>query len=102
MIKTENNTYEGIDAVIDKDFATSLLAEQIDAESLIITTGVPQVCVNFGTPEQKALEEVTAAEMLVYAEQGHFPAGSMQPKIEASLSFLKKRDAELSLPIRKI
>ncbi|MEC0134411.1 MULTISPECIES: carbamate kinase [Paenibacillus] len=90
VIKTENNTYEGIDAVIDKDFATSLLAEQIDAESLIITTGVPQVCVNFGTPEQKALEEVTAAEMLVYAEQGHFPAGSMQPKIEASLSFLKK------------
>ena len=90
VIKTENNTYEGIDAVIDKDFATSLLAEQVDAEALIITTGVPRVFVNFGTPEQKALEEVSADEIRTYADQGHFPKGSMLPKIEASLNFLKK------------
>ena len=54
------------------------------------TMGTAREIYQFGTPEQKALEEVTAAEMMVYAEQGHFPAGSMQPKIEASLSFLKK------------
>ncbi|MGE7825701.1 carbamate kinase [Paenibacillus sp. NPDC093718] len=90
VIKTKDHTYEGIDAVIDKDFATSLLAEQVDAETLIITTGVPQVFVNFGTPDQKALEEVTVEEIKQYVKEGHFPKGSMLPKIEASLNFLKK------------
>ncbi|OME92693.1 MULTISPECIES: carbamate kinase [Paenibacillus] len=90
VIKTKDHIYEGIDAVIDKDFATSLLAEQVDAETLIITTGVPQVFVNFGTPDQKALEEVTVEEIKQYVKEGHFPKGSMLPKIEASLNFLKK------------
>lgn len=90
VIRTEDNSYEGIDAVIDKDFATSLLAEQIDAESLIITTGVPRVFIHFGKPEQKALEEITVEETRKYMEEGHFPAGSMLPKIEASLHFLQK------------
>ncbi|MEC0259686.1 carbamate kinase family protein [Paenibacillus lautus] len=90
VIKTKEHTYEGIDAVIDKDFATSLLAEQVDAETLIITTGVPQVFVNFGTPDQKALEEVTVDEIKQYVKEGHFPKGSMLPKIEVSLNFLKK------------
>jgi carbamate kinase len=89
VIKTKDHTYEGIDAVIDKDFATSLLAEQVDAETLIITTGVPQVFVNFGAPDQKALEEVTVEEIKQYVKEGHFPKGSMLPKIEASLNFLK-------------
>lgn len=91
VIKTEDQTYEGVDAVIDKDFATSLLAEQVDAEALIITTGVPKVCINFGKPDQKALEEVSVQEIKQYVEEGHFPIGSMLPKIEASLSFLEKK-----------
>ena len=90
VVKTSENTYEGIDAVIDKDFATSLLAEQIDAETLIITTGVPQVCINFGKPNQKALERITVEETKQYVAEEHFAKGSMLPKIEASLSFLEK------------
>ncbi|QED49123.1 carbamate kinase [Cytobacillus dafuensis] len=90
VVKSENNTYEGIDAVIDKDFATSLLAEQVNAETLIITTGVSRVCINFGKPNQKALEKITVEETKQYMEEGHFPAGSMLPKIEASLSFIEK------------
>ena len=90
VVKTSEITYEGIDAVIDKDFATSLLAEQIDAETLIITTGVPQVCINFGKPNQKALERITVEETKQYVAEEHFAKGSMLPKIEASLSFLEK------------
>ena len=88
VIKSDN-TYQGIDAVVDKDFATSLLAEQIKADTLIITTGVPRVCINFGKPNQKALEKITVEETKRYVSEGHFPPGSMLPKIEASLSFLE-------------
>jgi carbamate kinase len=90
VIKSANNTYQGIDAVIDKDFATSLLAEQVNADTLIITTGVNRVCINFGKPNQKALETITIVETKQYVAEGHFPPGSMLPKIEASLSFLEK------------
>ncbi|MBS4211530.1 MULTISPECIES: carbamate kinase [Neobacillus] len=90
VVKTENRSYEGIDAVIDKDFATSLLAEQIQAETLIITTGVSRVCIHFGKPNQKALENISIEETKQYVAEGHFPPGSMLPKIEASLNFLEK------------
>ncbi|OCA88354.1 carbamate kinase [Bacillus sp. FJAT-27225] len=89
VIKSDNGTYHGIDAVIDKDFATSLLAEQVSAETLIITTGVERVCIHFGQPAQKALDQVTIPEMEMFVQEGHFPPGSMLPKIEASLDFLK-------------
>lgn len=89
VVKAEDGSYTGIDAVIDKDFATSLLAEQIGAETLIITTGVPRVCINFGKPNQQDLEQITVEETMTYVEENHFPAGSMLPKIEASLSFLQ-------------
>lgn len=95
VVKTEENTYEGIDAVIDKDFATSLLAEQINAEILIITTGVSRVCINFGKPNQKALENITVEETKQYVEEDHFPAGSMLPKIEASLRFMEKNGSRV-------
>ncbi|WP_066065031.1 carbamate kinase [Neobacillus soli] len=90
VVKNNNHSYVGIDAVIDKDFATSLLAEQVQAETLIITTGVSRVCINFGKPNQKALEKITIEELKQYAAEGHFPPGSMLPKVEASLSFLEK------------
>ncbi|OPA73536.1 carbamate kinase [Paenibacillus selenitireducens] len=88
VVKTGDNTYDGIDAVIDKDFATSLLAEQVQAETLIITTGVSRVCINFGKPDQKALEKITVEETKQYIAENHFAPGSMLPKIEASLNFL--------------
>lgn len=91
VVKSANGTYEGIDAVIDKDFATSLLAEQIEAETLIITTGVSRVCINFGKPDQQELEKITIEETKQYMAENHFQAGSMLPKIEASLSFLEKK-----------
>lgn len=90
VVKTTDNTYLGVDAVIDKDFATSLLAEQVNAETLIITTGVPRVFINFGKPNQMALEKITIEETKQYVLENHFPPGSMLPKIEASLSFLEK------------
>ncbi|WP_316568824.1 carbamate kinase [Neobacillus sp. YIM B06451] len=95
VIKTEQGTYKGIDAVIDKDFATSLLAEQIHANTLIITTGVSRVCINFGKPNQQALEKITVEETKQYVAEGHFPAGSMLPKIEASLSFLENNGSRV-------
>jgi carbamate kinase len=89
VVRSDNNTYQGIDAVIDKDFATSLLAEQVNAETLIITTGVSRVCINFGKPNQLALEKISVEETKQYVLENHFPPGSMLPKIEASLSFLE-------------
>jgi carbamate kinase len=89
VIKTRENEYLGVDAVIDKDFATSLLAEQVNAETLIITTGVPRVCINFGKPNQLALEKITVEETKQYVLENHFAPVSMLPKIEASLSFLE-------------
>lgn len=90
VIKTAQNTYEGIDAVIDKDFATSLLAEKLNASTLIITTGVPTVYANFGQENQQMLKEITVTEAEQYVQEGQFPEGSMLPKIVASLSFLDK------------
>jgi carbamate kinase len=95
VVKSDNNTYQGIDAVIDKDFATSLLAEQINADALIITTGVSRVCINFGKPNQKALEKISIEETKQYVAEGHFPPGSMLPKIEASLSFLESNGSRV-------
>jgi carbamate kinase len=89
VVKSADNSYVGVDAVIDKDFATSLLAEQIHAETLIITTGVSRVCINFGKPNQQALDTITVDETKQYVRENHFAKGSMLPKIEASLSFLE-------------
>lgn len=95
VVKTGDNTYVGVDAVIDKDFATSLLAGQIKAETLIITTGVSRVCINFGKPNQKALDKITINETKQYVLENHFPPGSMLPKIEASLSFLENNGSRV-------
>ncbi|MGC5326403.1 carbamate kinase [Brevibacillus sp. SYSU BS000544] len=89
VVKKDKDSYVGVDAVIDKDFATSLLAEQIEADTLIITTGVSRVYINFGKPNQKALEEISVEETKQYVLENHFAKGSMLPKIEASLNFLE-------------
>lgn len=86
----EDNGYVGVDAVIDKDFATSLLAAELKADLLIISTGVPQVALNFNTPEEKRLKDVSLDEVKGYMDEGHFAPGSMLPKIQAVVSFLEK------------
>ncbi len=79
----------GIAAVIDKDLAAALLARELDADALVILTDVPKVYVNYNTPEQRALDRVTASEMRALAAEGHFKAGSMGPKVEACLRFVE-------------
>ena len=86
----ENGDYEGVDAVIDKDRASAVLANAIGAELLLILTSVDQVALNFGKLDQKFLGEVTYTEMKKYLTQGHFPPGSMGPKVGAALMFLEQ------------
>lgn len=88
VIKKGEDGYKSVDAVIDKDLSTTLLAKELNADILIITTGVEKVCINFGKPNQEALGETSIKDIQRYMKEGHFPAGSMLPKIEASLSFI--------------
>lgn len=87
--KDSHGILTGIEAVIDKDYAAALLANNIRADRFIISTAVEKVCLNFGTPEEKALEEITLAEAERFMEEGHFAAGSMLPKIKAMAQFVK-------------
>jgi carbamate kinase len=81
----------GVEAVIDKDRASALLAVEMNADLLMIPTGVPQVAIRFGQPDQRWLGRITAAQARAYAAEGHFGAGSMGPKIEALLKFVQGR-----------
>lgn len=85
----ENQTYRGVAAVIDKDLTSSLLARQLRAELLLISTGVEKVCLHFGTPQQEELSRLTAAQARVHLAEGHFKVGSMKPKIDAGLAFVE-------------
>ncbi|MDH3944333.1 MAG: carbamate kinase [Anaerolineae bacterium] len=78
----------GIEAVIDKDFASSLLATHLKADVLLISTAVEKVALNFNTPEEQRLDEMTVAEAEKYIKEGHFLPGSMLPKVQACLQFL--------------
>jgi len=80
----------GVNGVIDKDLASALLARQIEAQELYLLTGVEKVALGFGTPEEKSLENLTAGEARQYMAEGHFPAGSMGPKIEAACRFVEE------------
>ena len=81
---------EGLDAVIDKDAASAVMARDIGAEELMILTGVEKVALNFGKPNQRLIDKMKISEAKKYLQEGHFPAGSMGPKIEASINFLEK------------
>lgn len=83
--------YQGIDAVIDKDYAAAKLADLIEADFLLILTAVDRVSLNYGQFNEKALERITVAEAEEYIKQGHFYPGSMLPKIEAGILFAKGR-----------
>lgn len=85
----EKGNYEGIDAVIDKDLGSAVIAEEIGAGILSILTDVDKVAINYGNPDMKELDKVTLSEIKEYHAQGHFPAGSMGPKIAAAIKFLE-------------
>lgn len=83
----------GVEAVIDKDFASQKLAELVKADLLIVLTGVDNVFVNYNQPNQKKLEQVTTAEMKQYIEENQFAPGSMLPKVEAAIAFVENHPA---------
>ena len=87
--RLSDGQYGGVEAVIDKDLTSAVLATDIGAELLVILTAVPQVYVGFETPEQRALGAVTLEEIERLQRDGHFPPGSMGPKIEAVIRFLR-------------
>lgn len=86
----EYGMLNGTEAVIDKDFASALLAAEIKAEYFFILTGVEQVAINFGKPNQQNLSELSVKNALAYMEEGQFPKGSMGPKIKAAIYFLER------------
>ena len=86
----EENKLQGIDAVIDKDLASSLLASQIRADKLFILTDIPKVYINFNTPQEKAINRMNIAEAKEYLAQGQFGEGSMAPKIRAAVNFVER------------
>ena len=88
--KQADGQYAGIEAVIDKDLTSSVLATDIGAGLLVILTAVPQVYINFGKPNQQALGAVTLEELERLREEGHFAPGSMGPKIEAVIHYLRE------------
>lgn len=89
VFKTEGHHLKGAAAVIDKDFASCVLAQQLQADTLIILTAVEKVAVNFGKPGQKWLDALTPEEAEEYMAQGHFAPGSMLPKVQAAAEFAK-------------
>lgn len=88
VIEDEHGNYLGTAAVIDKDYASSLLAQKIKADLFLISTAVEKVFINFNTPEQKGVDVMTASEARRYIADGQFAGGSMLPKIEAILWYL--------------
>jgi carbamate kinase len=87
VVRRPDNTFDLVDAVIDKDRTSALLALEIRASHFFLLTGVPHVAIHFGRPEQKSLYDVSVAEVKRYQAEGHFPPGSMGPKIEAAIDF---------------
>lgn len=89
VVEKPDGTIEGTEAVIDKDFAAELLAEQVDADILMILTEVERVSLNFNTPNQKELSALNLADAARYCEEGHFAEGSMLPKVQAAMKFVR-------------
>jgi carbamate kinase len=89
VIRRADGTYHGVEAVIDKDLASALAARLLGAEVMLLSTDVSHVVLHHGRPEQRDIGQASAAEMARYAREGHFPPGSMGPKVEAALEFLK-------------
>jgi len=97
VIRNEQGMLEGTAAVIDKDLASEKLAEDLDADALVILTAVEKVSINFKKPDQKDLENLSVAEAKQYIAEGHFAPGSMLPKIEAAVKFVESKPGRVSI-----
>ncbi|ALS00414.1 carbamate kinase [Enterococcus silesiacus] len=86
----KNGTYQGVEAVIDKDFASEKIAALVQADMLVILTGVAHVSINFNQPNQSDLTNVSVADMEKYIQEDQFAPGSMLPKVQAAISFIKE------------
>ena len=89
VVEHPDGTLEGVAAVIDKDFAAELLAEEVNADALLILTEVEKVAIHFGKPNQQDLGHLSLAEAARYVEEGQFGVGSMLPKVEAAMKFVR-------------
>lgn len=87
VIKDKNGDYQGVPAVIDKDFASAKLAEEVGADYLFILTAVDRVMINYGKENQEELKEITVKQAQEYCDEGHFAPGSMLPKVQAAMAF---------------
>ncbi|HEX7154698.1 MAG TPA: carbamate kinase [Thermoanaerobaculia bacterium] len=89
VVRGRDGAWRGIEAVIDKDFASALLASQLEADLFIILTGVPKVAIDFGKPTQQFVERMTVAEAEQHLADGQFPPGSMGPKVTSAIQFVR-------------
>lgn len=96
-VTLQGDHLKGASAVIDKDFASSLLARELDADMLIILTAVEKVAINFGKENEKWLSDLTVDEAAKYVAEGHFAPGSMLPKVQAAMDFAGSREGRVSL-----
>ena len=96
-VTRQGNHLKGASAVIDKDFASCLLAQELDADFLIILTAVEKVAINFGKPNEQWLEDLTVEEAKKYMAEGEFPAGSMLPKVQAAVDFASSKEGRTAL-----
>ena len=95
VIEESPGSYRGVEAVVDKDRASALLAASLGVPLLVLSTGVERVAVHFRRPDQRWLERITVSEAKQYLEEGEFPKGSMGPKVEAAVSFLERGGEEV-------
>ena len=91
VVREKDGSLSGVAAVIDKDLASEKLAEDVDADALLILTAVEQVCLNYGKPNEKKLSTISVAEANQYIAEGHFAPGSMLPKIQAAVKFAESK-----------
>ncbi|MBO5461375.1 MAG: carbamate kinase [Ruminococcus sp.] len=96
-VMRKGNQLKGAGAVIDKDFASCLLAEELDADCLIILTAVEKVAINFGKPDEKWLDQISVDEAEQYIGEGHFAPGSMLPKVQAAVKFASSKPGREAL-----
>jgi carbamate kinase len=95
VVEVAPGAYRGVEAVIDKDRASALLAASLEVPLLVLSTGVERVAWHFRQPDQRLLDRITATEAAQYLAEGEFPKGSMGPKVEAAISFLERGGSEV-------